>query len=151
MKAMTKKHVQANYNQITENIYIGTNFCCVDHFDSELLGKGITTDISLEEERIDSPFGIDAYLWLPVKDHSAPTLYQFNIGIKTMEEAIKNNQKVYVHCKHGHGRSPTLVAGYFIKSQGMTPEEAVELIKSKRPETHITEIQLEALRKLVSQ
>jgi len=131
-------------------VVVGLNvfFCHCFYFNSLV---GITTDISLEEERIDSPFGIDAYLWLPVKDHSAPTLYQFNIGIKAIEEAVKNNQKVYVHCKHGHGRSPTLVAGYFIKSKGMTPEEAVELIRSKRPETHITEIQLEALKKLVSQ
>ena len=51
-----------------------------------------------------------------------------------------------MHCKYGHGRAPTLVAGYFIK-KGKTTEEATDFIKAKRPSVHFEDIQKEALLK----
>lgn len=142
---MATKHVKSNYDQITDHIYIGTNFCCSTHFSEELKKEGITTDISLEEIKIDSPFGVQVYLWLPVKDGHAPTPYQFQVGIYTLMAAEKNNQKIYVHCKNGHGRAPTLVAAHLIKSKGVSPKEAVEMIRKKRPEIHLEKVQWEAL------
>ena len=53
-------------------------------------------------------------------------------------------KKVYVHCQNGHGRAPTLVAAYFIK-QGKQVEDAVNLIKDKRPAIHLEEVQKQAL------
>lgn len=142
-----ENHVKMNYNQITDHIYVGTNFCCKSHFNEELLEKGITTDISLEKKRLDTPFGVDVYIWLPVEDHTPPSRYQMNIGTDAITKAIESSQKVYVHCKNGHGRAPTLVAGYLIKSRGVSPEEAVKFIQKRRPEVHLEESQMEALRK----
>jgi dual specificity MAP kinase phosphatase len=139
-------HAKVNFSQITDSIFLGTDFCCRVHFDEYLLKKGVTTDISLEEEKIDTPYGVNIYLWLPVKDHFAPTMYQFKTGISVMDTAIKNKNKIYVHCKNGHGRSPTLVAAYLI-TQGMSSEEAIEKIKEKRPEIHVRDSQIEALKK----
>jgi len=133
------------YSRITDQVYIGTNFCCGTHFDPELLKQGVTYDLSLEEERVDSPTGGAAYLWLPVKDMHAPTEQQFSMGIAFIGAAVKAGRKVYVHCKNGHGRAPTMVAGYFIVN-GMTTDEALELIKRKRPEIHLQQEQLNALR-----
>lgn len=146
-KATQNPHAQVNYNQITDNIFIGTNFCCMAHFDEDLLDKGITVDISLEEERIDSPFGVETYLWLPTKDDFPPNQYQFKTGVEAIKNAIDNNKKIYVHCKNGHGRSPTLVIAYFIKYENMSIEEARKLIKEKRPEMHLHEPQIEGLKK----
>ncbi len=140
-----KKHNKLEYNQITPNIYIGTNMCCRTHFEEELLEQGITADISLEEEKLDAPFGVKFYLWLPTKDHTPPNPEQLRLGIRFIEELIKMDKKVYVHCKHGHGRAPTLVAAYLI-SRGKTVEGAVALIKEKRPATHLQDAQLEALK-----
>lgn len=139
-----QKHKITNYSQINEFIFLGSNFCCRTHFSQELLSKGITTDISLEDERIDAPAGVKAYLWLPVKDHFAPTKYQFYLGIQTIDYALKNRQKVYIHCMNGHGRGPTLTIAYFIY-KGMKPKEAHDFVKEKRPEVHLEEDQLEAL------
>lgn len=137
-------HVKTDYNQITPEIFLGTNFCCQVHFEEELLQQGVRVDISLEAERIDSPEGVDAYLWLPTIDHEAPTQRMLKLGVRFMEDAIALGDKVYVHCKNGHGRSPTLVAAYFVyKGTGL--EEAVEMIKKKRPEIHIEEPQMKAL------
>lgn len=142
-------HKHTEYSKINQYIYIGTNFCCQKHFDGELLKKGITTDISLEEIRIDTPFGVKCYLWLPVKDHYSPTMYQFLMGVYCIDNAVKNKNKIYVHCKNGHGRAPTLVAGYLI-SQGMSVSEAFDFLMSKRAGVNPTPRQLEALEKFAA-
>ncbi|MBI2020660.1 dual specificity protein phosphatase family protein [Candidatus Daviesbacteria bacterium] len=132
------------FDYITSGIYIGTNQCCQTHFDEKLKKEGITADISLEEERMDAPFGVDFYVWIPVKNRTAPTQDQLNFGVSTLENLISLKKKIYVHCQNGHGRAPTLVAAYLI-SQGKSSTEAVEFIKSKRPAIHLEEVQASAL------
>jgi protein-tyrosine phosphatase len=134
-----------DFNYITDGIYIGTNQCCQTHFAENLIEDGVSADISLEEERIDAPFGVDFYVWIPVKDHSAPTPDQLEFGVLALEKFVMMGKKVYVHCKNGHGRAPTLVAAYLIK-KGKTPEEAEAFIKIKRPPIHLEDVQREALR-----
>lgn len=140
-------HQRFQFNQITDLIYLGTNLCCtiMPHI-KVLLDLGIKADIDLEEERQEQTPNIDTYLWLPVKDHYAPTQSQLDTGVAVINSLVKNQNKVYIHCRNGHGRSPTLVAAYFI-SQGTEVDEAIEKIRSKRPEIHIREVQMEALNK----
>lgn len=142
---MNGNHKVLEFNQITDLIYLGTNLCCsaVPHI-KILLDHGIKADVDLEEERQEETPNIDTYLWLPVKDHHAPTQEQLDTGVATIDSLVKNNKKVYLHCKNGHGRSPTLLAAYFI-SQGMEVGEAIEKIRSKRLGIHIRDVQIEAL------
>ncbi|MBI5023032.1 MAG: hypothetical protein HZC05_02605 [Candidatus Magasanikbacteria bacterium] len=56
------------YSYIADGIYIGTNQCCQTHFDEKLRKEGITANISLEEERIDAPFGVEFFIWIPIKN-----------------------------------------------------------------------------------
>lgn len=134
-----------DFNYITDGIYIGTNQCCQTHFDEELKKLGITADVSLEEERLDAPFGVDFYTWIPVKNHMPPAPDQLEFGVSALEKLVAMGKKIYVHCKNGHGRAPTLAAAYLIK-QGKTADEAIELIKSKRPSIHLEDIQIAALK-----
>lgn len=135
---------QLEYNYITDGIFIGTNQCCQTHFDEELKQKGIEADISLEEERIDAPFGVQFYIWIPIKNNAAPTQEQLDFGVSTLEKFVAMKKKIYVHCKNGHGRAPTLVAAYLIKD-GKSVDEALDLIKTKRPSIHLEDVQREAL------
>ena len=41
---------------------------------------------------------------------------------------------MYVHCKAGRGRSTTLVLCYLVSYGGYTPEDALEMVKGKRPQ-----------------
>lgn len=143
---MQNKHRKLDYSQITEYIYIGNNMCCQQHFLKELLKKGIQADISLEEKRLDSPFGVKYYLWLPVKDHYSPDQDQFKLGAAALQKLTELRKKVYIHCEKGHSRAPTLVAAYFI-SEGMSFEESFNLLKSKRPAVHLNEMQIAGLKK----
>lgn len=137
-------HAPLDYNEIVDGIYIGSNQCCQVHFEKELSAKGITADISLEFERMDIPFGVDFYLWIPVPDHHAPHHDQLVLGVEVLKVLVKMKRKVYVHCKNGHGRSPTLVAAYLIR-KGMSESEAHRLLMKARPSIHLTKEQQEAL------
>lgn len=140
-------HKHSEYSKITDYIYIGTNQCCLrKHFAKELLREGIEADISLEERRIDAPFGVKYYLWLPVRNHTPPNPLQFKIGVATIDCLIKAKKKIYLHCEKGHGRAPTLAIAY-LASQGMKFEEAIKLLKSKRPGVYIHPKQMAALKK----
>lgn len=145
-----EKHPKLDLSKITDYIYIGTNACCGTHFDERLRDMGITADISLEAEQLDAPRGADFYLWLPTLDHLPPRSAQFKVGIAALRELVRNKTKVYVHCKRGHGRAPTLVAAYLIKEKKMSPKQAVAFITKRRPITHLTPKQWSALRKLLS-
>ncbi|MBI2023901.1 dual specificity protein phosphatase family protein [Candidatus Giovannonibacteria bacterium] len=146
---MSVNHTQVQeleYNYITDGIYIGTNQCCQTHFDEKLKKEGIIADISLEEDRLDAPFGVDFYVWIPVKNHAAPKPDQLEFGVSVLEKLVLMKKKVYVHCKNGHGRAPTLAAAYLI-IKGKSPEEAEAFIKSKRPSMHLQKIQKTVLQK----
>lgn len=146
---MNIKHdgpVTFEYNQIANNIFIGTNMCCQTHFDEKLIKIGITADISLEKEHLDNPQGVDYFLWLPVTDHTAPQQDQLKLGVTTITQLVALNKKIYIHCKNGHGRAPTLTAAYFI-STGKSVEEAITLIKEKRPSIHLDDVQIQSLEK----
>jgi len=134
-----------DYNQITDNIFIGTNQCCQIHFDEELIAKGVEADISLEEKRVDKPFGVKFYTWLSTTDHTPPSPDQIVHGVAVIENLIALGKKIYVHCQKGHGRAPTLVAAYLVHT-GKTVDDAIALIKEKRPVIHLDDSQVEALR-----
>jgi protein-tyrosine phosphatase len=49
-----------------------------------------------------------------------------------IDQGLKEGQ-VLVHCGAGIDRSPTVVMMYLIRKKGMTLEDAVDLIKERRP------------------
>lgn len=143
---MLEHKANINYSKINNYIYLGTNACCQLRFDVKLLNKGISANISLEDERIDQPRGVDYSLWLPVIDDQSPSQEQLVVGTSFMSELIAHRIKIFVHCKFGHGRSPALVIAYFI-AQGMSLQASHDYVKSRRPEIHLTKAQLVGLKK----
>lgn len=138
-----KNHGTANFNQITPQIWIGNNMCCTIH-NQELMKLGFDADIDLEDHRAEEPPETKIYLWLPTKDHHPPSFDQMHTGVATIREMVVRKLKIYIHCRNGHGRAPTLAASYLI-SQGKSLTEAIEFIRGKRPSIHLQDSQLQAL------
>lgn len=134
-----------DYDEIDEDVFIGTNMCCQFGFHKELLKKGVSADISLEQDRIDAPKGVEYFVWLPTEDHQAPAQDKLKFGVEALSFFKARGIKTYIHCKNGHGRAPTLYAAFLIKN-GMSIEQAVASIKEKRLGAHLTEAQVEALK-----
>lgn len=133
-----------DYDQIMDTVFIGTNMCCQFGFSRELLAKGVRADISLESDRTDAPDGVDFFLWLPTDDGTAPEPNELQVGVSFISLLNAQKIKMYVHCKNGHGRAPTLVAAYLI-STGMDVQQAVDTIAAKRPVIHLNDAQMQAL------
>lgn len=133
---------EMDYSVITDNIFIGSDLCkggiCKIHGEEfKKLGVKSEINLSLENNELPPKDGMESYTWLPVVDGHSPSLKQLNMGTCMMNEIINSGEKIYIHCRNGHGRSPTLVAAYLIRFEGKTAEEAERLIKEKRPEIHI--------------
>jgi protein-tyrosine phosphatase len=141
---------QFNFNYMFDGIYAGNNQCCVMGLSEFLKNEGVTIDISLEDEKLDEPKGVELYLWVPVKDHFPPTLDQLNYVIDNMQKFVSQNKKIYIHCKNGHGRTSTFLAGYLIKYKNHNVDSAIELIKKQRPSAHLADAQVSFLREIES-
>jgi protein-tyrosine phosphatase len=141
-------HGASTYDQITDNIWIGSNMCC-DLHNKKLIELGFDADVDMEEKRAEEPPHTQIYLWFPTPDHSPPTLEQLSAGVAAITSMVKDGLKIYVHCKNGHGRGPTMVAAYLI-STGMGVEEAFDFIRSKRSSIHPRDVQIKQLEKFSS-
>eukprot|EP01080_Neovahlkampfia_damariscottae_P000994 gene994-9900_t len=59
-------------------------------------------------------------------------LEKFDEIFKFIDEAIKKNGRVFIHCLGGVSRSPSIVIGYLIYKKNMNFIEAHEFVKNKR-------------------
>jgi len=143
-------HRPFEYSAITDAIFVGTNGCCRMHFDEMLAREGVTYDISLEEDRLDAPFGVTAYVWIPVRDKTPPSPEQFAFGVAVLRQILRSGRRVYVHCRNGHGRAPTLVAAYLI-GEGQSAADALAVLKTRRPTVHVEPAQQAALEDIARQ
>jgi protein-tyrosine phosphatase len=146
---------QMDYSKITDQIIIGSDLCkggvCLIHGDEfRKLGVGVEINLSAEENELPPKDHLESYTWLPVVDGYAPSQEQLAMGTCLIDTAVHAGKVVYVHCKNGHARSPSMVAAYLVKYGGMSLDDALKLIKEKRPESHIEDTQKEALKKFLT-
>ncbi len=54
--------------------------------------------------------------------------------VRYIDDYVKKGVPVLVHCAAGQQRSAAVVAAYLMKTKGMTVDEAVAYVKSKKPD-----------------
>jgi len=151
IRQMEHAHTVFSYNKIEEFIYAGNNLCCQTHFEMELLAKGVSADISLEAERLDNPRGVKYFFWFPWIEDTAPPRELIILALDVLDDILKRDIKTYVHCKNGHGRTTTFLAAYFMRKDKIGADEALAVIKERKPSGHINEAQREFLLRLERQ
>lgn len=139
-----------DYSEITDQIFLGSDLCkagvCLIHKE-EFKSLGVDVELNLSDESNElPPDNIEAYSWIPIVDGHSPSQAQLDLGTSIINEVVKNNKKVYIHCRNGHGRSPTMVAAYLIRFKGYETDDAMEFLKEKRGEIHIEEDQIKNLK-----
>lgn len=50
-----------------------------------------------------------------------------------IEHELSQGHNIFVHCKGGYSRSPSIVIGYLIRYKKFTYDEAYEYLKKRRP------------------
>ena len=97
--------------------------------------QGITAVIDLDG---DLDLGIPnipnhmLYVYFPIFDEGLPNLNKLHALAKLGARLVANGEKVLAHCGMGLNRS-ALVAGLVLTCLGMKGEDAVALLREKRP------------------
>jgi len=125
-----------NFSPITADLFIGTTPSKRDY--DKLRELDIRLIINMRFERMPHrdphPTPIER-LWLPSFDTPLiliPIKPLLRGAIRALD-VIQNGGKVYTHCAYGIHRGVVMGACILI-AQGISPLEAMELIKSKRPQ-----------------
>ena len=72
------------------------------------------------------------YIYFPFEDKDLPDLRRLHSIARLGAELVRNGHKVLSHCGMGHNRS-ALLMGVMLTYLGMSGEDAVALIRQKRP------------------
>jgi protein-tyrosine phosphatase len=118
-------------SQITAHLFLGSQYNLVGL--KKLRALGVTAIVNM---RMHNDFGDAAhagikYLHLPTVDNTPPPLTTLIKGADFIDEEIKNNGIVYVHCRQGLGRGPTMAMAYLIKT-GLTYQDAYNMVRKVR-------------------
>jgi protein-tyrosine phosphatase len=130
---------------ITPNLFLGGQY----HIRrlSTLKELGVTGIVNMRTTPVRKTDPDIRILQLPTPDQHAPTLSDLKKGIAFIKEEVNNGGKVYIHCRAGEGRGPTMVIAYLI-STGMTLDDAIKLIKKIRTFINPSRPQIERLKEV---
>ncbi|MBN1265749.1 MAG: dual specificity protein phosphatase family protein [Anaerolineales bacterium] len=114
----------------------------------QLRERGVGAVVNMRIEYDDKVEGIapEMYLYLPTVDDTPPTFEYLEQGASFIRDCINQGVGVYIHCKSGIGRAPSVAIAYLL-STGLSYEEALAVIKAKRPFIRLTQAQKEQLEK----
>ncbi len=133
-----------DFDQITDHLYVGSR---PDPDDWHILAAlRVTVNISLQAESQDRFTGAapEVHLWLPTPDWFGPGVEAIQITAEFIDQMVRSNRKVYLHCNMGIGRAPTAAVGYLIAT-GMTLDEALDWLRTRRPHAKPNSDQLRQL------
>jgi dual specificity MAP kinase phosphatase len=134
-------------SQITANLFLGSQYSLVGL--QKLKALGITAIINMRMNPVykESQYEGFKYLHLPTLDNTPPPLDILIKGADFADKEIKNGGKVYIHCRQGLGRGPTMAIAYLI-STGLTFDDAFTLVKKVRTFINPRPGQIERLKEL---
>lgn len=100
----------------------------------ENIGVRIFVDLTFHTEKNILPYHTNyKYLNFPIKDRFYPEnkkeFSKFILEVTNLIYKLKLNEKIYIHCKGGHGRSGVVVAILLCQIFNFSPEESLEHTK----------------------
>jgi len=86
----------------------------------------LTEEPLIEERAKKEGFG---FFHFPIRDMDAPMPRDAYGALKVLVDAIKNHNKVLIHCKGGVGRTGMIGACYLV-TKGYEPKEAIRRVRT---------------------
>ncbi|GAA5894292.1 uncharacterized protein JCM6883_003774 [Sporobolomyces salmoneus] len=123
--------------QVIDGLWIGDYQASQD---SDLLAQnGIGCIVSAMRQEYDAPGGVDMHRVAVDDTETTNIVEHFVTTANFIDAALKNGQGVLVHCQAGVSRSTTLVAAYLMTKLGLNVEQAVDKIRTVRPQVEPTQ------------
>ncbi|MCS7136662.1 MAG: dual specificity protein phosphatase family protein [Nitrososphaerota archaeon] len=101
-----------------------------------LYEQGIRALLSLTESPLPNEWleSTDiVYMHVPMEDHEPPSVEDLEKCVNFILSNIRAGRPTAVHCAAGLGRTGTVIAAYFVASERVYPNEAIEKIRKLRP------------------
>ncbi len=132
-------------NKIAKNIYMGPR----PQVEDLPKGCGMVVDMTYEVWEVPEVVKGREYVLVPTLDQYVPEELEFLLAV---ERAANFKGKVYIHCMSGQGRSSIFTAALLIrKGLAKDIDEAMAIMKKKRPIVNPTSTQLFYLSRLLPQ
>lgn len=136
-----------NWDAIRHDIVIGNCPLTVDDLERLRRATGATALLSLQHDECHVRLGIDyaalrrhgeriglAMARCPIRDFDVTDMRRHLVpAVGMLDALLRARQRVYVHCTAGVGRSPLVVLGYLTLIEGCAMEDALALIRARRP------------------
>ena len=129
---ITKK--PTNFSWLIEEKLAGSGIPTSSDEFSWILNQGINSIVTMTENSLPDDWTKKiGYLHVPTPDLTAPDMDEIDLAVDFINEEIKNEQAVMVHCAAGLGRAGTILACYFIKYKNFSAKQAIKKIRDERP------------------
>ena len=149
------KNNRSWWNQIDENIILGALPLMDANHDTKLIkDNNINTVISLiydfeYEPLITTPVTKDIwkenninFYQVKCEDFNPPSIENINISLEIIEKEISLNNKIYIHCKAGVGRSVCIIICYLSKKlKNKDFDYLYNYLKKIRPQINCNQMQ----------
>jgi protein-tyrosine phosphatase len=87
-----------------------------------------------------SELGVRQLQVITLLDGAGNELSRFQRAVDTLVQLAAEAPPVLVHCRAGWSRSPLIVAGYLMKTSGLSAEEALAEVSAKRSGSIVPEL-----------
>ncbi len=132
---LIRQLVLPNFSWVIEQKLAGVSQPGSEEAFAILKETGVTALITLTEKPLSAAllekYGFQAE-HSPIPDFTAPGIAQVEQLVATINRYLDDGQKVATHCAAGIGRTGTILACYLV-SQGLSAQEAITTIRTKRP------------------
>ena len=99
--------------------------------------KGVNGILSLTETPIPKEWVVGTDIisskHLPIRDHASPNIDELDEATKYIDSELRSGKVMLVHCLAGKGRTGCVLAAYLMKKEGMSADQAIRLVRTKRP------------------
>ncbi len=124
-KRLMKKHLIRNFiDEIIPNLYLGDLNGALDNKDN--------FDIIINLSQFDYSTKAQIYN-IKIDDHPSINIIEHIEKYKpVIDNGLKNNKKILVHCLMGKSRSASIILGYLMITNKISYEDATILVNNKR-------------------
>jgi dual specificity phosphatase 12 len=131
---MEKEPYDLTLHHIRPGLYLGSRLASVDR--QLLAARNIRRVLTVGPAReLTQPFSDIKYKRFPIDDKDGVNLLKgLPAAFSFIDDALKKNESVLVHCLAGISRSASIVIAYVMKSEGLQFEQALLAVQTRRNE-----------------